>query len=181
MRPPILDVVSIPEWFTWPVLHIRAVIGVGQQCITGNQWYVDTEHRSMLNWNPPTLTDPMQSRTESQGKLWSSRDIMRSCCSFISPPVFSLIFVPHVLQSGVKSVFEGPPWLSVLLRLTHDPPCVHTDTHTHSISRLIAVIKQRAVARSYESAVLFSTSPTRAGWNTPIFCTTRSQSEWGHR
>lgn len=67
------------------------------------------------------------------------------------------------------------------------PMRTHTRAHTHMriqtlyLPRLIAVIKQEAAARSYESAGLFSTWAVHAGRNTPVFCTSRSQSEWGRR
>ena len=139
--------------------------------------------RVNVKLKPPTLADPLQSQGN---KRLSCRDTMCSCWSFISssresgvlfdirPTCFS-----DEHQSGVKSLLESPLWLSVLLCLTHNYPCVHVDTHSLdlslSASRLIAVIKQRAVARS-QSAVLLSTSTAHVGWNTQFFCTTRS--EW---
>lgn len=85
---PMQDVISIPKRFAWPVSHIWAVIGVGQQCITGNQWYVNRVHWSVLtsNRNHPHWPTLGKARTESQaGELRSSRDIMCSCCSFYPP------------------------------------------------------------------------------------------------
>lgn len=94
--------------------------------------------RANVKPKPPTLTDPVQGRTESQReKLWSSRDMMCSCCSFISPSGESgaLFDIRPTCssdehKSGVKSVFESPLWLSVLLCLTRNPPCIHMDAHT---------------------------------------------------
>lgn len=78
-------------------------------------------------------------------------------------------------KSGVECVWEPSPIVCSAL----SDPRVHVDTHSLSCLSL-SVIKQRAVARLYERAVPFSTSPTHAGQNTPIFRTTRSQSERGH-
>lgn len=135
--PAMLDVILIPKRFSWPVFHVPAVIGAGQQCITGSQRYGRQRalERADVKPKPPTLTDTWWSITESQAsKRQSNGDIMCSCCSFLSPPseknpVSSLIFVPRVLQMSTRaewSAFESPRRLSVLLCLTHECTWTHT-------------------------------------------------------
>lgn len=139
---------------------------------------------------PPTLTDPRQSRTESQAKQTAvrrGRDVFL-LFFFISPSEKirrSLWYSSHVFFRWAQE------WSGVCSRALCDclfcfvwptipHGCTWTHTNTYSLalslsllllpiylSRLIAVIKQRAAARSHTSAVLFSTSLTHAGWNTP--------------
>lgn len=123
---------------------------------------------------PPTLTDPRRIRTQSRGiKLGSSRDIKCSCCSFTSPSRESYVLFDvrptcSSDESGVECVGESS---AVVCSALSDP-------HGHTLSLCLSIdcCNQTAGCSQvvWECHAIFHFS-TCVGWNTPIFCSTRTQ------
>lgn len=168
--PAMLDVILIPKRFSWPVFHVPAVIGAGQQCITGSQRYgrqralerverqTETTHidRHLVKYNRKSGKQTAVQRGHNVFLLFFFISPFRKKSSVLFDIRPTCSSDEH--KSGVECVWEPSPIVCSAL----SDPRVHVDTHSLSCLSL-SVIKQRAVAGLYERAVPFSTSPTHAG------------------